>query len=272
MQVHFTREPKQGRGFLGSLGDLSPALGRRLTAISGGGSRKHGSRPLPSPLSMRYGSTVTGDSVKRSSSVQSLEHLALHQKSKSCSPAIAKRQNATAKTKSMQHSPPFSISVTAPFKQPLVTTTPTSRLSRPPGSGKRSSLEKSLNPSPEASSNKGHCDSIPKSSSTTTLSTDDSLWSSQSSLSLLSDSVTHPSPSPPGKATVPSTVYSSSQAAWSSERDLRQSEQHGTHTEREVLDLYILTPNSDFYHHLCTAWQDEKIVSFFNTQRHDVCY
>lgn len=232
---------------------------------------------LPSPLLLRNGSStvhdVSSSSEKKSPSVQSLaiEHLSVHQRNKSGSPAGTKKQNATAVAKSRQHSPQSftaasSRSVTPTFKMsPL--TLPTDGHPNSHGNSKRLSLKKSQKLlSPEVSSTESHCDSIPKSLSAATLSTDDSLCSSRSSPSLLSDSVTRPPLSPPGKTGVPLTPYSRSQARWSSERDLRKLEQSGAaRNEKEVLDLFILAPNSDFYHHLYTAWQDEKIVSFFIT-------
>ena len=94
----------------------------------------------------------------------------------------------------------------------------------------------------------------PSTTSTLTID-DDSLCSSRSSPSLLVPSDDRTSP-----------VQSSSHCQtgqWSSECDLRRLERClPSKKEREVLDIYLLTPNTDFYHHLCAAWHDQKIVSF----------
>ena len=268
VQIHFAREQaKEEKSLFGSLSNLSPGHMRRLE------SKKGERTSLPSPLLTRNSDIQNeSSSVFKSSSTHSLEHFSIHQKSRSCSPI---KLTADVKTRTSQHSPP-SVHITSASpvnrdKVPHKCSKPRSvatgdTFASPHGKRKRSSLEKSLKTSPEATSitspkifNKPMANSNSlrnvqlSTASPSTGDESDSLCSSQSSPSLLKEPALQVSRGP---------LHSSlSRRLVSSDRDLSVVGL-GARTEKGVLDLYILKPNTDFFQHLCTAWQDQKIVSF----------
>ena len=300
VQIHHTREARQdSRSLLGSLGDLSPAVLRRLS--SGAGNRKTERKSLPSPLLKRNnttpqsgsGSLLTASDIHKSSSAHSLELLGRQQKSQSLSPVVAAKVAHSDPKRTSIHSPPsFCITSSSPVisskksrKQSPSPSSFTSDLASPHGARKRSSLEKPFKMSPHAatfqkSPDKSRDSSIavlqtPNTShlSTGDTSTSDPLHSSKSSPNLLIDSsivqpfsTLSPLDSSSSSSSRHKPHHSSTRSLHeSSERDQRKArldqsaERIGT--EREVLNLYILKQKTDFYHHLCAAWHDLKIVS-----------
>ena len=300
VQIHHTREARQdSRSLLGSLGDLSPAVLRRLS--SGAGNRKTERKSLPSPLLKRNnttpqsgsGSSLTASDIHKSSSAQSLELLGRQQKSQSLSPVVAAKVAHSDPKRTSIHSPPsFHITSSNPVisgkksrKKSPSPSSFTSDLASPHGARKRSSLEKPFKMSPHAATFQKSPDKSRDSSSiavlqtpntshlsTSDTSTSDSLHSSKSSPNLLIDSsIVQP-------FSTLSLLDSSSSSSrhkphhsstrslhGSSERDQRKAtldqsaERIGI--EREVLNLYILKQKTDFYHQLCAVWHDLKIVS-----------
>ena len=270
VQIHFTRTVKHDRGLFGSLGNLSPALEKRLgTTSSKGGSgdesivKKTERISLPSPLLTR----------NKSSSFDQ------QGKCVSLSPAMATKHQTSTELRTDHHpisyhitppSPNMIQRVSSPLRRDAVITTTSNSLSSLFSDRKQLVLEISpksrLLPSPQSltlsktisdcshnsltSSNSSSCDEF---------TTDDSLCSSQSSPSLLVQSANHSN-----HLQSHSTLHRS--GTWSSERDLRKSELlfPSAEKERDVLNLYLLTPTTDFFHHLCTAWQNQKIVSSEN--------
>lgn len=254
VQIRFKRMTKQeSQTFWGSLSDLSPAL-RRLG--TGGRNRKPERMSLPSPLLSRNGSN--SDLLYTSSSEHCLEQSTRHEESHQCpSPVISTKLSANAKTQIGQHKPP-SFHITP--SNPMITGNqmPHKQFSLdgssyPHGTRKRSSLEKSLKVSSQATTShqnsKQPFESVPR---MLILSDSDSLCSSKSSPSLLKEAL--------GSSASRSTLHSSTLSLTSSDRDLKMAGWEKASRETETLDLYILNPNTDFYHQLCAAWQDQKIV------------
>lgn len=246
---------QESQNFWGSFSDLTPALRRRLS--SGGGNRKSERMSLPSPLLMRNSnqSGSSSDSLHKSSSEHCLDQLSKHQKSRPTTQVVSTKMSSTIKIKNSYHNPPlFHITPSSPGnkvpqeKSSLdgkFLSSPHSRKSR-----KRSSLEKSLKMSSQVTTSSQQSTThrlIPAD-----LSDSDSLGSSKSSPSLLNEASS--------LLASGDTLQSSTLSLTSSERDLRKIESV-TGRETEVIDLYILNPNTDFYHQLCAAWQDQKIVS-----------
>ena len=250
VQICFTREVKKDKGFLGSLGDLSPALGRQFASTGKATERTS----LPSPLLTRNRGSFQDESgsMKKASSVQSLNR---HLKTRSCSPVHPTKLRASVVPGNSQQGPHIT----------TLSHVPTSRMRSQPqeratsvqrhDNRKRTLLEKSLKPQ-SLKFPTNPCESMEDISR---LSSNDSLFSSQSSPSLLSDQTTLSSVS---SSKEKGALRLSTQYLRSSEQDVSKSEQLGKQTEREVLDLYILTPITDFYQHLCTARQDRMMVSY----------
>ena len=271
MQLCFTREPAPDKSLLGSLGDLSPALGRRLssskTSTTSLSSQKSERMSLPSPLT-----TGSSGSVKKSSSCLSLAHLD-QKRSQSCSPLLQTKSRATTKGGNTAQSP-LSLHGTSPVSgrgrreaqrltSPLSDSTATIAVSVSQlDNRKRWLLEKSLQPSPPhvagASNLSREGNQLQVAPGLPAQLSDDSLCSSHSSPSLLLGSATPTSPSPSSRHSSP---LSSSTELETCEGELSSGGPGKTKRERCVLDLYLLSPNTDFYHQLCTAWLDQKIVS-----------
>lgn len=241
----------KSQNFGGSLSDLSPAL-RRLG--TGGRNKKPERMSLPSPLLTRNSSHngSNNDLLYKSSSDHCLEQFTRHQKSQSPVPVISHVTKLSANAQISQRNPPsFHISPSSPNKMPHKLDG-----SAPHGTRKRSSLEKSLKISSQATMATSHqnsqqpFESVPRMQ---ILSDNDPLCSSKSSPSLINEAV--------GSSASRTTLHSSSLSLTSSVRDLKMTGLEKSSAETETLDLYILNPNTDFYHQLCAAWQDQKIVS-----------
>lgn len=242
---------------------------------TGGGDRKDKRTSLLSPLLTR--SSIQSESscslLHKSSSGHSLEHFSRQQKFQSPSPVLPREMKTSAKT--CTGPPPFHITPSSSVTSKRILQKPSPLLDATGGglaslhgSRKRLLLEKPLTISPQVTSSRKLSDqpqdtlrSVPQTQSTTNLSASDptdSLCSSRSSPSLLDGSIV-----PAFSAlSVRNPLHLSTQSLVNSERDLRKvGLELSKKTEREVLDLYILKPNTDFYQHLCSAWQDQKIVS-----------
>lgn len=274
MQICYRREAKQERSVLGSLSDLSPAVLRQLSSTRSG---KKGERTsLPSPLLARNSFQHPTDkrmshdsSFHQSSSTHSLDQLK-QQRSRSLSPAATTRGRTTERVTTSFHSrPSFHLTAASPsITRHHIPSNVTTRMAGSTHSGKkRSSLETSYRSvSRGASPSRTRTDSsesvLDVLSTCSLPASSDSIQSSRSSPSLLEESVV----SQFSKVSIGSSrshaFHSSSHSvAFSSERDLRgvgitSSEK----TERGILDLYILKAKTDFFHHLCAAWEDRKIV------------
>lgn len=252
IRIHFKRMSKQeSQHFWASFSDLSPAVMRRLS--SGGGNRKSERMSLPSPLLMRNSSRngSSSDSLHKSSSEHCLEQFSKHQKTQLATPVICAANTKMHISYRSLHITPSNPGNKMPQKQ---FSQPGSFLSSPQAtkSRKRSSLEKSLKMSSQVTS---YQQNLSHGLTPADLSDNDSLSSSKSSPSLLNEASSQSLASR-------GTLQSSTLSLTSSERDLRKRGLESvTEKEAQVLDLYILNPNTDFYHQLCAAWQDQKIVS-----------
>ena len=275
MQVCYRREVKQDRSVLGSLSDLSPAVLRQLSSTRS--SRKNERTSLPSPLlarnSFKYPTNKSisqNGSFHQSSSTHSLDQLK-QQRSRSLSPAATAREKTTEKVTASFHSPPsfhFTSASPSSTRHHMPSNVITSTADSTHRGKKRSSLETSyrsvsrggspnqtLNDSSGSVLNVVSTCSLPASSS--------SMQSSRSSPSLLEEAiVSHFLQVSVGSSRSNAFHSSSHSVAFSSESDLREvGTASSKKMERGVLDLYILKARTDFYHHLCAAWEDQKIVS-----------
>ncbi|CAI8031620.1 Uncharacterized protein C12orf56 [Geodia barretti] len=263
VQICFTRDVRPEKNLLSSFGDL-----RFLNTTASSSRNPTEGLSLPSqPL------TITRDSVEMSS-CHSLTHLdQLQQKGQFTSPQITAKSRASSKGRLTAQSPlslhgasssrPSSRREAQKSLSPLGNSTPVASTLKQ-YNRKHCLLERSLEPSPPRATTLNlsrDMKQIQLSPGKPTRLSDDSLASSHSSPTLLLGSQA-PSFSP--TLSLPSSRNSSPHS--SSSGDL-ESPEKGTSTkkqearkERCMLHLYLLSPNTDFYQHLCTAWLDQKIA------------
>ena len=210
--------------------------------------------------------------MKKSSSYHSLTHLdQLQQKAQFSSPQLTTKSRGSSRGRHTIQSPLslHGTSSSSPSERqtckslsPLTDSTHAVSIS-PLEDRKRLLLQRSLEPSPPRSSTVTpnlSCDvKQPQlNSRTPACLSDDSLCSSQSSPTILLSSASHSTPTLSPSSRNSSPHSSSSGGLESPERDSGKRE---AKRERCVLDLYLLSPNTDFYQHLHAAWLDQKIVS-----------
>ena len=212
--------------------------------------------------------------MEKSSSYHSLTHLDELQR-KTLSPRItAKSGGASSEEGRLSRQSPLSLHETSSSKSsssrkkahkslsPLSNSTTQAPVTLQHNDRKRWLLERSLEPSPPCvatttTPNLSHdVQKIRLNPGKSGHLSDDSLCSSHSSPTLLLSSVPHSSSPTPSTSSRNSSPHSSSSG--SPEKEPRKQE---ARRERCSLDLYLLSPNTDFYQHMCTAWLDMKIVS-----------
>ena len=275
MRVSFTRETKPERNLLNSLESLSPSLTRHFsstrtsrTARSGRDNLQRTS--LPSPLLMRDGER---ERVKKSSSCHSLPHIS-QQKNSPLTPVCSTKSRVSARSPLALHgTSSTSLAQAATGEVQSKTGRKTQSLSSSPlrdsstakcmssspvsplQERKRHLLERSLQLSPHttATLNTTGTDTLINLQRLTRTS-EDSLGSSHSSPTIILSSSTH------------SLHASRHSSPHSSSGELESglcSRLEKLETKRDscVLDLYLLSASTNFYQWLCTAWQDQKIVS-----------
>jgi hypothetical protein len=251
IQICFTRDARPEKNLLSSLNTTASSSRNPTERLS-----------LPSqPL------TRTRDSVKMFS-CHSLTHLdQLQQKGQFSSPQITAKSRASSKGRLTAQSPlslhgssssrPSSRREAKKSLSPLGNSTPVASALKQ-YDRKRWLLERSLEPSPPRDTTLNLSLDMKLSPGKPTRLSDDSLASSHSSPTLLLGSQAPSSLSLPSSRN--SSPHSSSSGDLESPEKGPSTKKQEARRERCMLHLYLLSPNTDFYQHLCTAWLDQKIA------------